>query len=247
MPSSASDGSAREGAGPHLVLASASPRRLDLIVRLTEDFTPVASPVEEAGSEHPSPRPFAPLPLPPAYAIPPDSDPRLWAWRKAADVSERYEGPAGHPVVVLAADTAVLAPGRLLGKPQDHDEALEMLRLLRGKAHYVVTGFVLVSPRPAGPYLVDEGAVVSRVVMRRASIAELKGYVATTEPMDKAGAYAVQGLGGRLVQRVDGCLLNVVGLPLCMVRQALLSAGVSLLPYASCGYCARCPDRADSC
>jgi nucleoside triphosphate pyrophosphatase len=126
----------------------------------------------------------------------------------------------------------------LLGKPADRDEARTMLSILRGRDHLVITGFVLLNE--AGETLHVQ-AVVSTVTMRAFSPDELGAYIATDEPYDKAGAYALQGLGGKLVEKVDGCRNTVIGLPVCRVRVALASAGVDLLPYPEGGYCDYCP------
>ena len=116
----------------------------------------------------------------------------------------------GGPAVVLGADTEVVLDGRYLGKPRDAADAARMLRELRGRTHEVVTGLALVDA-PSGRE--ETLAVTTRVTMIDAGAEEIAAYVATGEPLDKAGAYAVQGLGARLVARVDGCFTNVVGLP----------------------------------
>ncbi len=123
-----------------------------------------------------------------------------------------------NPIVVLGADTEVVLDGRLLGKPRDAADAGRMLKALRGRVHEVITGVALVEA-PAGR---EETAVVTtRVRMGGYSDAEIEAYVATGEPLDKAGAYAVQGLGGRLIAEVDGCFTNVVGLPVTTTRRLL--------------------------
>lgn len=119
-----------------------------------------------------------------------------------------------------------------------------MLYLLRGREHYVVTGFVLLRVEQGGATTVHQEAVSAQVVMRAFGGREVENYLATGESMDKAGAYALQGLGGRLVERVEGCRTTVIGLPLCRVRAALASAGATLLPHPEEGYCAFCPSGA---
>jgi septum formation protein len=123
--------------------------------------------------------------------------------------------------VVLGADTEVVLDGRLLGKPRDGDDAARMLRALRARVHEVITGVALVEGGAAGRE--ETTAVTTRVRMADYADAELLAYVATGEPLDKAGAYAVQGLGRALVAEVDGCLTNVVGLPLTTTRRLLES------------------------
>jgi septum formation protein len=129
------------------------------------------------------------------------------------------------PAVVLGADTLVVVDGRLLGKPASRADARAMLAALRGRTHEVVTGVAVVGP-PAARAMA--AAVVSRVVMRAYTDAEVEAYLDTGEPDDKAGAYAVQGAGGRLVERVLGCYTNVVGLPLRTAARLLRLAGVAV-------------------
>jgi septum formation protein len=146
------------------------------------------------------------------------------ALAKARDVAGRL-GPG---VVVLGADTLVVLEGRPFGKPASRDEARAMLAALRGRAHEVVTGVAVVETTPPGREAAE--TVTSRVVMRDYPAAELEAYVATPEPYDKAGGYAVQGLGGRLVARVEGCYTNVVGLPVSTAARLL--RGLGLQPTA---------------
>ncbi len=124
----------------------------------------------------------------------------------------------GGPAVVLGADTEVVLDGRYLGKPRDAADAARMLHELSGRTHEVVTGLALVDA-PSGRE--ETLAVTTRVTMIDAGAEEIAAYVATGEPLDKAGAYAVQGLGARLVARVDGCFTNVVGLPVETTRRLL--------------------------
>ncbi len=124
----------------------------------------------------------------------------------------------GGPAVVLGADTEVVLDGRYLGKPRDAADAARMLRELSGRTHEVVTGLALVDA-PSGRE--ETLAVTTRVTMIDAGAEEIAAYVATGEPLDKAGAYAIQGLGARLVGRVDGCFTNVVGLPVETTRRLL--------------------------
>ncbi len=125
--------------------------------------------------------------------------------------------------LVLGADTEVVLDGRLLGKPADAGAAAEMLRALRGRFHEVITGLALVD---AASGREETLSVTSRVRMRNYSDAELAAYVATGEPFDKAGGYAVQERGGLLVGEVDGCLSNVVGLPVETTRRLLARWGL---------------------
>ncbi|MFL5734335.1 MAG: Maf family protein [Chloroflexia bacterium] len=239
---------------PRLVLASSSPRRIELLKLLVADFLTATSDVEETGSDllpgyslHPNPEDIDPNMEPGLLArhtaslqIPNELDPALWAWRKAMDVAGRATASDQDPVT-LGADTVVVNEGTLLGKPSDREHAVDMLRSLRGRMHFVFTGYAVVVLTRGGTIRTRSvGMGMSSVWMRNYSDEELKGYVATDEPLDKAGAYAVQGLGGALVERVEGCYRNVVGLPLCAVREALADAGVEVLPYPEGGYCPGC-------
>jgi septum formation protein len=135
------------------------------------------------------------------------------ALRKARAVAPRTgEG------IVLAADTLVVVDGASLGKPSDGADARAMLRRLSGRAHRVITGVAVVEARTGAE---RSAAVVSCVFMRALGAAEIDAYVATGEPRDKAGAYAIQGQGGRLVAALLGSYTNVVGLPLPAVRRLL--------------------------
>ncbi len=130
--------------------------------------------------------------------------------------------------VILAADTVVSIDDLILGKPVDVCDALRMLRLLRGRSHTVVTG---VAVRGAVP---GDGVVAATVRMRASTDGELETYIASGEPMDKAGAYAVQGLGGDFVESVQGCLETVIGLPLCLCGELLRAAGIEVPPWPAC-------------
>jgi septum formation protein len=146
------------------------------------------------------------------------------ALAKARAVAARAPG-----AVVLGADTIVLLGGEVLGKPGAPAEAVRMLRELRDRSHEVITGVAVVGPGASSELT---AAVVTRVTMRDYSDAEIERYVATGEPIDKAGAYAVQEAGGQLVAAVDGCYTNVVGLPVTTTRRLLAAAGVSVLETA---------------
>jgi septum formation protein len=172
------------------VLASASPRRRDLLRDLGLTFTVHAPDVDERRD------------------VPddPDRHAAVLAERKAHFAAEKF-----HECVILAADTIVVLNGRILGKPADEDEAFAMLRALAGREHRVLTG-VCVGHAARGRF---ETRVVSTAVRFRAvDDEELRRYVASGEPMGKAGAYAIQGRGGLLVAGIEGDYSNVVGLPL---------------------------------
>jgi septum formation protein len=125
--------------------------------------------------------------------------------------------PEQDPVVVLGADTTVVAPnGEILGKPADAADAARMLRLLSGATHQVITGVAVVSASG-----IETAAEVTHVTMLTISDEEIAAYIATSEPMDKAGAYAIQGHAARWIPRIHGCYFTVVGLPLALVSGML--------------------------
>jgi len=192
------------GGLPALILASASPRRREILSRIGVAFTVIPSLIAE---EHP--------PVAPAEAI------TAVAVAKARAVARSLHGD--RPTVVLGADTEVVLDGQLMGKPRDAADAVRILTALRGRVHDVITGVAAVG---VGTTEGEEAtAVTSRVWMRAYEDQEIRAYVETGEPMDKAGAYAVQGIGGRLVAKVDGCLTNVIGLPLATTRRLLARWG----------------------
>ena len=222
-----------------VILASTSPRRRDLLKLLVASFQVQSSDVEEAGSSLFPDATLPPLPLPAGFSVPTESDPQLWAWRKAIDVATSHPALA-EGGLILGADTLVISRARVLGKPRNQDEAREMLLLLRGTDHYVLTGYTLLQNRDGQPVTLHIGVEATRVVMREFSDDEVQGYVVSGEPLDKAGAYALQGEGGKLVASVEGCATNVIGLPICRVRFLLKEAGTNLFPYPSQGYCRAC-------
>ena len=127
----------------------------------------------------------------------------------------------GDSLPVIAADTVVVAEGVILGKPQNAEDAVEMLKQLSGKTHKVLTGIAV---SYAGEMLAE--VCETKVVFRDLTDEEIKIYVATGEPLDKAGAYGIQGKGAVLVEKIDGCYNNVVGLPLTRMQLILAKLGV---------------------
>jgi len=188
-----------------LLLASASPRRRDLLGAAGVSFEVRPADVDE--SAHPG------------------EAPELYASRlaraKAHEVAARCGAHA--PRWVLGADTVVVHAGRLYGKPSDPEDAARMLGELLGRTHRVLTAVALA--RSDGSAL-REVRVESQVTLRAASDPEIRAYVATGEPLDKAGAYALQGEGGRFVLRVEGSRSNVIGLPLDETLALLREVGL---------------------
>ena len=184
-------------AWPPLVLASTSPRRRWLLEKLGRPFDLAAPDVAEVALSGEAPDAFA----------------ARMAAEKAAEVAARRT-----EAWILAADTVVALDSRALGKPADADDAARMLRTLAGRMHTVFTGVALLRP---GGTVVDQMVVATPVAFRDLSDAEIAAYLATGEPFDRAGAYAIQGEGAHLVDRVEGSYTNVIGLPLPEVAAAL--------------------------
>lgn len=185
-----------------IVLASASPRRQLLLRRLGLPFEVVPPHVDETV----------------APGVAPVRAAEQLALRKARAVASARPGQT-----VIGADTIVALGDESFGKPRDQADALQMLRRLAGRTHQVATGVAVV--RGSASW---HTVVTARVVMRRVPDADLRAYIATGEPLDKAGAYAVQGRGAFLVEALEGSELAVVGLPLRAVAELLVASGVTL-------------------
>ena len=186
-----------------IVLASASPRRQELLRQIGCGFRVVVSDAEELSGDGISPEQLA----------------VENARRKAEDVAAKEGGNAP----VLGADTVVAVDETILGKPKDETDAVRMLRLLSGRQHFVYTGIALAY---RGEVYGD--VVRTEVWVDELSEKEIEAYIATGEPMDKAGAYAVQGIAAKFIPRIDGSFSNVVGLPLHAVKELARKAGIVL-------------------
>lgn len=186
-----------------IVLASASPRRQELLRQIGCGFRVVVSDAEELSGDGISPERLA----------------VENARRKAEDVAAKEGGNAP----VLGADTVVAVDETILGKPKDETDAVRMLRLLSGRQHFVYTGIALAY---RGEVYGD--VVRTEVWVDELSEKEIDAYIATGEPMDKAGAYAVQGIAAKFIPRIDGSFSNVVGLPLHAVKELARKAGIVL-------------------
>ena len=199
------------GGAPLLVLASTSPRRQAFLRELGLSFTVAAAEVDET---------------PLAGELPVDLAVRL-AGQKAQAVADRLSGQ--ERVLVIAADTVVALGERILGKPEDAAEARRMLALLRDGPHQVHSAVSLLD---TGRNVQETRLCSTTVVMRAYSDAEIDAYVATGDPLDKAGAYAIQHPVFAPARALVGCLSGVVGLPLGVLRDLLLEAGVPVGPVA---------------
>lgn len=195
-----------------LILASASPRRRELLRAAGIPFTAQATDIPEIPSGGEAPRAFA----------------ERLAREKAQAIAHQHPQAA-----VLGADTVVVVDGLILGKPEDAADAARMLRMLSGKTHEVITAVCLIPPNqlPTGnrPLATDSADVRSestQVTFASLSDADIEFYVSTREPMDKAGAYGIQGVASRWIPRIAGDYSNVVGLPVALVCQMLNDHGL---------------------
>jgi MAF protein len=187
-----------------LILASSSPRRRELLAYLGVAFTVLPADIDETI---------------PDVIDDPETFARSLAERKALTVAERHPSAA-----VLAADTIVTCDGAVLGKPEDDAEALQTLQTLRDRAHQVTTAIALAH---GSQVWLDHAT--TRVTMRDYSDEEIKDYISSGDPFDKAGSYAIQDARFRPVDRCDGCYCNVVGLPIVLTQRVLSEASLSIL------------------
>jgi septum formation protein len=202
---------------PKLILASTSPRRRELLAQAGYDFEVQASSVLESRR--------------------PEEDAIRFATRLAREKAEevfarRHAARIEMVELILGADTVVVCDEEVMGKPSDAADAERMLLQLSGRTHQVVTG-VAVAWGPASPPAVEVAAELTQVTMQTISPDEVSRYVASGEPMDKAGAYAIQGYAGRWIPRISGCYFNVVGLPLALVASLLEGAELRMATQLS--------------
>ena len=190
---------------PLIVLASASPRRKELLALAGLKFTVDAGNYEEDLGLSLKPHDLA----------------KFLSREKARAVSHKYRG-----AIIIAADTFIVFRNKLLGKPHTDREAVRMLTLLSGKSHVVITGYTVLDTKSKRTL---SRSVETRVWFKRLSPAEIRAYVKTGEPRDKAGAYAIQGKGSLIVKKIEGDYCNVIGLPLAALAETLQSIGVRLL------------------
>ena len=188
-----------------IILASASPRRKELLEKIGLKFEVDASNcVEEVDP-----------------ALEPDELTRRISLTKAKSVAPRYKD-----ALIIAADTIGVIGKKLLGKPHTADEARKMLAQISGKSHEVITGFTVLDTTTNKVF---SGTVNTKVYIKKLTTQEIDAYVQTGEPLDKAGAYGIQGLGAVIVEKIEGDYYNVVGLPLSALAEVLKEFGINVL------------------
>ena len=190
--------------GRSIILASASPRRKEILERAGLKFKIDPGDFEEKIRTELSPRALA----------------RFLSLEKAKSVAGRHAR-----AVIIAADTFISFRGEILGKPHTEEEAGRMLRMLNGREHSVITGYTILDTETGKRV---SRSVETKVFFRKLTLKEIDGYVASGEPLDKAGAYAIQGLGSVLVRKLEGDYLNVVGLPLARLLADLEQFGIKV-------------------
>ena len=188
--------------GTSIILASESSRRVDILRTLGISFSIIPPNIEEERKKEESPRDFV----------------SRMAYEKAHKVGALF--PENW---VIGADTVVVLRNRILGKPKGNTDAFSMLKALRGKWHKVLTGYCVLN---ISKNVVFRDVAETKVFVRNLTDEEIMRYVETSEPLDKAGSYAVQGTGSYMIKEIKGSYANVVGLPICEVAEALLSLGV---------------------
>lgn len=184
-----------------VVLASASPRRRGFLHQLGYHFEVVTPATEEK--------------------VRPGEDATEYVLRNAAEKAQDVAGRVAPDSVVIAADTVVVLRGRIMEKPASEADAREMLRSLSGQVHQVITGLCVRGPGKTGAPAVQARAVSTDVEFKELPDAEIAAYIRSGEPMDKAGAYAIQGRAAYMIRRIQGSYTNVVGLPLTELVEIL--------------------------
>jgi septum formation protein len=188
-----------------VVLASASPRRKELLEKIGLIFVVDPSDYPEDLTDDMNPLDFA----------------KAISLEKAKTVASKYPDS-----LIIAADTFGVLRGKIIGKPHTTEEACQMLRALRGKSHRVITGFTILDTK--SQHTITR-AVETRVYFSKLSDEEIDNYVKSGEPLDKAGAYAIQGLGSVIVEKISGDYYNVMGLPLQALTESLKEFGIHIL------------------
>lgn len=186
-----------------IILASQSPRRKALLKQVGLNFEVIVSNFEEKIE----------------YSLKPEELAEKFSLQKAKDVARKQKN-----AIIIAADTLVVFNNEILGKPKTPEKARQMLKKLSGRSHLVITGFTIIDTK-SGKTVTK--SVKSKVYFKKLTNQEISSYVATGEPLDKAGAYAVQEKGGLFVEKIEGDFLNIVGLPISNLVKELKKFGVS--------------------
>lgn len=192
-----------------IILASASPRRKELMTSLQLEFEVLPSDTDESVPEDWSPEHIV----------------KELALRKAVAVQHNYTAQVTDAVIV-GSDTIVVLDERVFGKPQDDDEATAMLDALQGRSHYVYTGVACIDTLTGVTCAEYRRTLVH---MKPLTPSKIQSYVLSGEPADKAGAYAIQGLGSTLIDKIEGCYFTVVGLPVSLLSDMLEQFGVQII------------------
>jgi septum formation protein len=188
-----------------IILASASPRRKELLSLIGLKFKVDVSDYEEDLGLKLRPHELA----------------KYLSFEKARSVAGNYKD-----ALIIAADTFIVFRGKLLGKPHMEKEAMRMLTLLNGKSHSVITGYTVLDTRTGRK---SSRAIETKVWFRKMTDDELRAYVKTGEPLDKAGAYAIQGVGALIVKKIEGDYFNVIGLPVVSLAVTLKKFGINVM------------------
>ena len=186
-----------------IILASGSPRRKELLNQIGIEFEVITSTCEEN-----------------AKAELPGELVKILSMTKAADVAGKIEKEADDDVLIIGADTVVVCNGEILGKPKNEQDAFDMLKKLQGKTHSVFTGVTLISLR-SGKELFHSFDAETKVKVSLMNDDEIRNYISSGEPMDKAGAYGIQGVFAKYIEGIEGDYYNVVGLPISRLYQEL--------------------------
>jgi septum formation protein len=204
---------------PAIILASSSPRRIELMQNLGLRFEILPADIDEM-TEHADGAAEMVIEL--AY---------LKAKRVQEMLIEKKSKLLKQPHVILAADTTVVLDGQVLNKPEDRDEAIAMLTRLSQRCHEVFTGVHVLNCLPGEETISFRDIGISKVYFRQLQKKEIEHYVDTKEPMDKAGAYALQGIGAFLVEKIEGCPTTIIGLPISRTVELLRKCQVTILGY----------------
>jgi septum formation protein len=194
-----------QGTRALIILASKSPRRKDLLRQIGLEFRTDPAEVDER--------------------VLPNEEPERYAVRVALEKA-RLIASRTSAGIVIAADTIVVIDDQILGKPANERDAERMLTELSGRVHRVITGLAVMD---AATEHTSTRTAITRVWFRRLTPQEITSYIATGEPLDKAGAYGIQELGALLVEKIDGCYFNVVGMPISLLAELLRDFGIDLL------------------